>query len=148
MNHVKINSFKIKWLQILLLFLMVISPLAYAADQPNTLQFNSDSASCQQTNDDMQCIYLGHVVLVQGNSILQAPKVTVYKKYDKIYKIEATGEHTHYQTVSEDHKKIDAVANTITLYPDKNLMVLSGNGTIKEDQNSFAGPYLEYVFKK
>jgi lipopolysaccharide transport protein LptA len=149
-KHVKKFSFKINALQFFLLFFLISPVFALKSDQNQPLNINADSAFCQRKDETNFCVYSGKVIFAQGTSLLKAPKVTVYKKYDKINKVEALGLDSlaHYQVeLDESHKLVVAKAKIITLYPDKNLMVLSGDGEIVEDNNKFNGPYLEYVFK-
>lgn len=148
MKHIKKISFKINVLRFLLLFFWLNMAFALSSDQKAPVDLSADSAHCQRTGNENVCEYIGNVVFAQGSGLLKAPKVTIYKKYDKIYKIEASGNLAHYQTeMDENHKVVHGQAKTITLYPDKNLMVLNGDGEITEDQNKFTGPYLEYIFK-
>lgn len=148
MRYIKFFSFKIKALQIFWIFLWLTPAFALSSDQKAPVELSADSAHCQQKDAETICEYLGNVVFAQGTGVLKAPKVTVYKKSDKIYKIEASGNLAHYQTeLDENHKLVQASGKIITLYPDKNLMVLNGDGEITEDQNKFTGPYLEYIFK-
>jgi lipopolysaccharide export system protein LptA len=132
-----------------LLLATACSALAVGPQEQQPMSLISDAAHCERTNGSDLCIYTGNVVIKQGTGILEAPQVTIYKKYAKISKIEAIGRKAHYHVnVDDKNKVIDALANSITLYPEKNLMVLEGDGEITEDQSKFTGPYLEYVFKK
>jgi len=122
---------------------------ALSSDQNVPLTFVADNATCQRQTEETVCTYLGQVHFDQGSSHLSAPKVTVLQKNDKINKVIAEGEGSRYITQLDDgNKTVDASAKQITLYPDDNLMVLSGNAQILEDKNKFTGSYLEYFYGK
>ena len=87
--------------------------------------------------------------MIEGASTLTAKRIVVYrKKGGKIKKIVATGEHSHYSKAAEaEQKPFDAVADLITIYPGKKLMVLEGNGKMTVGEDKYNGPRIEYKFK-
>ena len=123
--------------------------LALSADEKPSTKLSSDSAICKSQNKENICTYLGSAKFNQGVANLQAEQITIYRiPGGKINKIVASGKHSHYSTVMDSNKKpVNADANLITLYPDKSLMILEGDGQVTAGQDKYAGPHIEYSFK-
>jgi len=112
-------------------------------------KLSSDSATCLRQNDENICIYLGNAKLNNGETNLQAQQITIHKiNSGKINKIVASGKHSHYSDVMNDNKKaVSADADLITIYTQKNMMVLDGDSTATVGQDKYSGPHIEYQFK-
>jgi lipopolysaccharide transport protein LptA len=112
-------------------------------------KFNADSAVCKRQSNESVCTYSGNAKLNRGTANLQAQQIVIYEKTKgKNNKIIASGEHSHYSDIPDsDHKSFDADANLITIYPDRNLMILEGNGQMTVGQDQYSGPHIEYKFK-
>ena len=122
---------------------------ALSADKKPVTKLSSNSAICKRQNNENICTYLDNAKFNQGVTNLRAKQITIYRMPGaKINKIVASGEHSHYSTVMDSSQKpVDADANLITLYPNKSLMVLEGNGQIIAGQDTYNGPHIEYSFK-
>jgi lipopolysaccharide transport protein LptA len=122
---------------------------ALPADEKTQTKLSADSAICKRQGNENICAYLGNAKFNQGAMNLQAQQITIYRiSSGKINKIVASGEHSHYSTVIDSNQKpVDADANLITIYPDKNLMVLEGNGQITAGQDTYSGPHIVYQFQ-
>ncbi len=134
----------------LVLFSIVADiPLALSADEKSATKLSANSAICKRQNNENICTYSGNAKFNQGITNLRAEQITVYRVPDgKITKIVASGERSHYSTVIDNNQKpVDADASLITLYPDKSLMVLEGNGQVIAGQDKYSGPHIEYSFK-
>jgi lipopolysaccharide transport protein LptA len=126
------------------------SLLALAGDEkekPGT-KLVSNSAVCKSQDEGNICSYLGNAVLTQGATKLQAQQITVYREINgKISKIVASGKHSRYSSIMGKEKKIiNASANLIIIYPDKNMLILEGNGNIISGQDKYSAPHIEYQF--
>ena len=121
---------------------------ALSSDEKEPIRLTSKSATCKRKNFETICIYSGNALFNQGTTTLRAQQITIYKKTgQKINKIVASGERSHYSTILENKQQIDANANLITIYTDRNLMVLEKDGAIVVGQDKYSGPYIEYKLK-
>jgi lipopolysaccharide export system protein LptA len=121
---------------------------ALASDNQQPLQLSSDAAACHREGVDSVCIYTGKVVFDQGSTHLRAPEITIYKVGAQIEKLIARGKRASYSTIlDQNHKAVDALADEITFYVHKDVLVLNGDGEVTEDGNKFSGPYVEYQLK-
>jgi lipopolysaccharide transport protein LptA len=119
-----------------------------SSDDELPMQLKSDTATCRRQKDESICAYSGNATLVQGSTNLQAQQIVIYKKTgSKINKIVASGKHSHYSTALDSNQPIEADADLITLYPNKNTMILEKNGKMVAGQDKYSGPYIEYKFK-
>jgi lipopolysaccharide transport protein LptA len=120
--------------------------------------FNADSAECTQEGNINVCTYIGHANFQQANDSIKAPKIIIYKKEDNaITQITAdgNGDLARYHqdpppgTPSKDRedKTVNASADVIKLYPDKNLVTLTGHAFIKKGKNQIQGAHIEYNTK-
>jgi lipopolysaccharide transport protein LptA len=143
--------FKTKVAIVILSLFGVISDVSSAlpADEKTQTKLSADSAVCKRQNNENICAYSGNAKFNQGAMNLQAQQITIYRiPSGKINRIVAAGEHSHYSTVIDSNQKpVDADANLITIYPDKNLMVLEGNGQITTGQDTYSGPHIVYKFQ-
>lgn len=134
----------------------------------NLAHFGSNTASCVEIENhskiDNICTYIGDASFDQGGSYLQAAKIVVYKDAPTgiIYQIIATGDSqkkAFYSTfvalenqsaANSDNKqqKISGFADTIKIFPVKNLVILLGNAEIDRGQDKFMGEYFEYDTQK
>lgn len=98
--------------------------------------------------------YVGHVKITETN-----PEMTTKLTGDtimitnspnqKIQKIIALGNLAHYDTLPRDKQHpTRGQAQRIEIYPPQQKIILVGKGKMFQDNNSFAGPRLEYFIKK
>lgn len=145
------KSFKIKSIVVIMvLFGMAVDVLsALPVDEKIQTKLSANSAVCRRQDNENICTYSGNAKFNQGAMNLQAQQITIHRiPSGKINKIVASGEHSHYSTaIDSNQKPVDADANLITIYPDKNLMVLEGNGQVTMGQDTYSGPYIVYKFQ-
>ncbi len=130
-----------------ILFLLIFFiPLAWAlsTDQSQPLYISSKSATYDREKHII--IYEGNVQAHQGTSNLSGDKLTIYQTpSNKIDNLVTTGNPAHYDTIPEPNKsRLFVVAQKITYYPDKKIVVLEGNAEVKQENNLFKGPYIWY----
>lgn len=118
------------------------------ADENLPILLTSGSAICQREKAVNICAYLNNAHLSQGTTNLRAEQITVHKKAGgKISKIVAFGKHSNYSTVLDNNKQVNATADSITIYPRQNKMILQGHGEIVIGKDIYRGPDIEYTFK-
>lgn len=127
------------------LLLILCSPvLALSSDQSQPLTINSDSATYDR--DKHIIIYDGNVDAHQGTSNLSGDKLTIYQTPEnKIDYLVTIGNPAHYNTIPEPNKgRLFVVAQKITYYTEKKIVVLEGKAEVKQDNNLVSGPYIWY----
>ncbi|EKE01435.1 MAG: hypothetical protein ACD_21C00132G0006 [uncultured bacterium] len=121
---------------------------AKSSDDELPAKLSSDSAICKRQDSENVCTYSGKAELSQGTTNLQAQDITIYKKAgSKINKIVASGKQAHYNAILDNNQQVNADAELITIYPDKKMMILEGNGQIIVGRDKYSGPHIEYKFK-
>ncbi len=112
-----------------------------------TAHFKADHASFNANQGTT--IYAGHVKITQGSTQLTACEVTIYKDKGIIHKIIATGNPAHYTTLPNKQQiPVDALGQTITYYPQKQVAVIDGNGYIQQGANSLKSDHIVYDIAK
>lgn len=111
------------------------------------IQITADNASYEHMN---HALYQGNVILTQGDHELRADKLDAKKDRDGfVTVITATGNPAHYNgKLTTNPSPVFATAKTIHYYPDKQLVVLEGEATLKHEQDTFHGPTLSYQLEK
>lgn len=92
-------------------------------------------------------VYTGHVIIVQGTTEIHADKLITYTdpKNNKLAKAIAYGKPARYQTLPKQQQTMFyARADTITYYPQKKLIFLSGNAHVKQGKNLLTSPHIKY----
>ena len=142
--------FKMKAIKTIGAFFGIVANISFAMNSDANLPtlLSSDSAVCKRQNNVSVCIYSGNARMVQGTTNLQAQQITIHKKPEgKVNKIVASGKLSNYSTVLDNNKLVNADADLITIYPDKKLMVLQGDGRMVVGQDKYSGPDIKYNFK-
>lgn len=131
------------------LFSVCISPVfALSSDEKEQAKLVSDSAICRRINAENICTYYGNARFNQGTTNLQAEQIAIYKKAGKkIHKMIASGKKSHYSATLENKQKIDATADSITIYLEESMMILEGNGAVVIGEDKYSGPYIKYKIK-
>ena len=141
---------KIALFAIILFGIFANVSFATDANKDEKTILSSESAVCRKQNNENICSYIGNAKLNQGTTTsLQAEQITIHKiASGKINKIVASGKHSHYSTTMNNNQKpINADADTITIYPEKSVLVLEGKGEVVTDKDKYSGPHIEYKFK-
>lgn len=133
-------------LLILLIFFAKIS-FAMPDDREKLLELSADTADLNQQSHRGE--YIGSVELNQGTSHLRAASaITEGNKQNKLVMALAKGnakEQAHFWVLTAlDKPPLHAYADTIQYFPDKHLIVLSGNARVVQGDNSFSAPKINY----
>lgn len=117
---------------------------ALSGDKNLPAQFVSDNAVYNSKAG--VSVFTGNVQMNQGSSRLTGDKITVITdEKGKIIQIISIGKQAHYSTLPDNQTKIlDAYADTIEYYPQKDEAILIGNGEIRQGKNSLKGPKIVY----
>jgi lipopolysaccharide export system protein LptA len=117
-------------------------------DKQKSVKITAKMAECQE--ESLLCIYTGDAKFEQGDSFLNAPKISVYQNNThRVEKILALGKPAHYHTtLKQNENPVSATANTIEIYPQKKIMILSGKAELQQKQNTFKGEHIEVDIQK
>lgn len=117
--------------------------LAFNLESDEPIKVNSDSARL----DDGKGIatYTGTVEMSQGNAILTADKVVLYRDENGVSRIEANGKPARYkQPAMEGQGETDARALNITWSASENRVTFEREAVIEQDGNLFRGDVIHY----
>lgn len=144
MNLRRITPFKKGAIIIGLLLCTFCTAFALSSDQYQTLHVTANAATYDRTQRTIT--YEGNVQADQGSAHLDGDKVIVYKSEDdKIKQMVAYGRPAHYNTLPSAHKgRLYVEALKITYDPNAKTVLLEKNGKVKQNGDSFSGPYIWY----
>jgi len=140
-----------KQLSKLLLCLLPIVSYALDSDSEQPMYFESDTAEINQKTGIG--IYQGNVRIDQGSSHLTAVHATTTSdENNKLIEATADGDtqqQAHYWTLTEaDEPELHAHANRIEFYVKDNKIILIGNATVIQGEDSYHAPRIEYDILK
>ena len=132
----------------LLFMLLASQSFALPSDQQRPLFVNSEH--WEYNYNKGVSVNTGNVVIDRGTSHLTAEKVYTYRdKNDEITKLIAHGKPAHYSTVLNfNTPRLYTEGNTITYYPQKQLMILQGDALAHRGPNSVAAPKITYYINE
>ncbi|WXU00138.1 MAG: Lipopolysaccharide export system protein LptA [Catillopecten margaritatus gill symbiont] len=97
-------------------------------------------------------VYTGNAKIVQGSLEINAEKIQIFNKNQSIVKVIATGtkkKPAHYkQNQANQPRFIEATAQNITYFIDKQFVRLKGKAHLIQGFDSFSGGVLNYDIKK
>lgn len=151
--YLHLNHFRKKFLlvgvMVLCICSLVITASALPNDQSQPMQVNADSSLINYKTGVNT--YEGHVKIDQGSSHLTSDRlVTKNDNHHKMSEAIAYGDKqlAEYTTIpNPGDKLLHAKANVIRFYPQKSLVILEGNVTVLQGENSFHGPMITYNIK-
>lgn len=96
-----------------------------------------------------EAYYSGDVEVTQGGVFISGEKMTTYQDdKSEVNKVITLGQPaTFTQKPTSTKKAMDAKANRIVFYLDKDLVLLVGNAQIKQTNTEFFGERIEYNMK-
>ncbi|HBC71821.1 MAG TPA: hypothetical protein DEG23_01980 [Coxiellaceae bacterium] len=89
----------------------------------------------------------GNAKFIQDTTHLEAEQITIHRKASETKKIVASGKDSSYSATTDDNQQLKAVADLITIDPNKHSMILEKNGQLFIGQDKYKGPYIDYKFK-
>lgn len=112
-------------------------------DQPINIQ--SDKAEQSITESGEVTVYSGAVVMEQGSMRLEGGKVTIYSENRSVNKVVSMGKPAHFRQQSALNKSpVLAYGDIITYNLTKELIVIVGNASVKQDESTVKGQRIEY----
>lgn len=131
----------------LLLLCLPPAALALSTDKDQPIQVEADSAQLDDKNN--VSVYTGNVILTQGSIRMTGDKMTVYNtKDDKLDTLIMEGHPATYRQLPDNSKVYDeAQATTLKYYELKNLVILTGDAVVKQENFSMKGERIEYDTK-
>ena len=134
-----------------IIFCLLISLLgqplwALPSDRAQAIHIESNRAT---RNDKTGItIYTGAVKIRQGTLNISADKVTVYTQGSIVSKIVCVGKPATYQQQAKSEDDVmTARANTIEYQLAKEIMLLTGDASVKQSGTEIKGPVINYDLK-
>jgi lipopolysaccharide export system protein LptA len=132
---------------LLTIALLCLSNLAISLrcdyDEPINIQSDRAVQSTQKSGE--VTVYSGAVVMEQGSMRLEGDIVTIYSKDRAVNKVISTGNPAYFEQQSEANKSpVKAHGNKITYHIAKEVIVLLGNASVKQDESTVKGQRIEY----
>jgi lipopolysaccharide export system protein LptA len=135
----------------LLVFSMGFSLVSFALPEDQQQPLHITANSTQFNYKTGKNIYEGNVIIDQGTTHLTADRViTQNNERHKIAEAIAFGikQQAFYTTVPKQGDSLfSAKANVIKFYPPKFTIILDGNASVIQGENSFHGPLILYNTK-
>jgi lipopolysaccharide export system protein LptA len=110
-------------------------------EQPIHIQANS----AERSGKNGTTVYEGNVVIQQGSLKLDADKVVIYSKDNKVSHIIATGNPAHFeQKPNKDDPVIHARGNIITYHLDQERIRLEESASLVREGSRVKGEQIDY----
>jgi len=133
-------------LQIILTLLVCLySGFSAALDRSQPIALEADQVEVDELAGTST--YMGNVRLTQGELLLEAQRVIVYLKNNRIDRMEASGNPAKLVDVLEDKSKIEAEANTMDYNVGKEEILLTGEGILNQNGNVLENDRIVYNLK-
>ncbi len=130
-----------------------ICSTAFALEEDKTQPMYVQADSVAIDNQSGKSEYTGNVTVDQGSTHLRAAHAIVYTESGKNTLKEAVAEgdkttQAHYWTLTDPKKpELNAYADTIKVFPQKNLVYLIGHAKVIQGADSFEAPEIQYDSK-
>lgn len=143
----KVIMLALKLVSLVLSFLITHEVYGLPSDKEKPVLVEADYAEIDHKNG--VGTYKNHVKIQQGTSHVTADEVfTYFDKDDQLVEAIAKGTKSnlaHFWTLPHtDKPELHAYALTIKFYPQKNHVVLLGQARIKQGQETYNAPHIEY----
>lgn len=139
-----------KWLCVSLCAICLGSPmigLALQSDRSQPITIDADTAERDELAGTTT--YAGKVLMAQGSMRIEADKIVIYNRKDKVTKIIAKGKPaTYQQKPSEKEGKVVASAYVLEYQIDKETLRLIDSASLKQEGTSLSGNTIEYDVRR
>jgi len=126
--------------------LSTTTALALPSDQQAAITVDADRAQINEKTGVTE--YQGSVVIKQGTLLIEAAQVTIYSTDGQANKIICIGKPAHYQQQPNiEDGLINAYANTIEYYLDKEVITLIKNARLEQQGSTLKGDHVNYDLK-
>ena len=148
MNHRRHQKMLNKLFTNLSLFLLImLSQYTMALPEDSKLPINiqSDRASQKTLKNGGKTEYFGNVLMTQGSLKISGDHIIVFSKDSKVTSIEALGKPAHFEQQSDpDKAPIKANANRLDYHLKQDMIILSENASIEQNNTTVSGKRIEY----
>ncbi len=122
---------------------LTINSFALEIDREKPVHISADKVSIDEKTGFSS--YMGNVKISQGSMLLTGDKVTVYQPDGKLDKIIVNGVPAQFKQLSDkNNQEITAQALELIYYTITEKLILTGESSLKQGQNSFSGHIIEY----
>ena len=90
-------------------------------------------------------VYSGRVEIVQGTLRITAERIEINAPKNEIQTIKATGKPVMFKQTMDSGKNAQGQASLMMYYVTQKRLQLSGNASLKQDQDTFASNNIEYL---
>lgn len=128
-----------------MIVLFTISTNTYALenDREKPVHISADKVTINEKTGISN--YIGNVKISQGSMILTGEKVIVYQPDGKLDNIIVTGSPAQFKQLSDiNNQEITATAKELKYQTIDEKLILTGEASLKQGQNSFTGHKIEY----
>lgn len=134
---------KITFSMLVLLFIFSSNMMALEIDREKPVHISADKVSIDEKTGISN--YTGNVKITQGSMLLTGEKVIVYQPDGKLAKIIVNGVPAQFKQLSDkNNQEITATAIKLIYHTINEKLILTGNASLKQGQNSFSGHIIEY----
>lgn len=139
-----------RWLGAALCALCAIaSPMSFALQSDRSQPITIDADTAERDEIAGTTTYAGKVLMAQGSMRIEADKIIIYNRKDKVTKIVAKGKPaTYQQQPSEKEGKVVASAYVLEYQIDKETLRLIDSASLKQEGTSLSGNSIEYDVRR
>ncbi len=134
---------------VIMLGLLSLSRQLFAlpTDRDQSVLLNADEIEFDEKNQTIT--YSGSVTMEQGSMRINADKMVIHTKSDKVVKVIATGSPAHYRQIPAlDQEPVLAKANRLEYQVDQGTLHLINNASLVQEGTSLSGNRIDYDVKK
>jgi len=127
------------------------SIMAYALpeDSQQPINIQADSARQKTTDGVANMVYRGNVVMTHGSLLIEAEKLTLIRKDNKVERLIAEGNLATFQQQSApDSAPVDASAKKIRYIIAEEIATFIGDATIEQEGSIISGEKIDYNINK
>ncbi len=120
-----------------------VNCLALEIDREKPVHISADKVTIDEKSGLSS--YMGNVKIEQGSMLLTGEKVTVYQPDGKLDKIIVDGTPARFKQLSDkNNQEISASAIKLIYHTISEKLILTGEASLRQGQNSFSGHVIEY----
>ena len=131
-----------QWLCLLICLMAFSQVQSLPDDRQQPIEIEADLVAIDEKNN--YTTYSGNVILTQGSILLAADTLTVYIGKQKIKQIRAQGRPVDFQQQTEKSGLVEGQASLIEFRSGANIIRLSGQAKLKQQDSQWRGNVLEY----
>jgi len=119
--------------------------MALPEDSQLPINIESDRASQKALKNGEKTEYFGNVLMTQGSVKISGDHIIVHSKDSKVSSIRALGKPAQFEQQSDPNKApIKANANRLDYQLNQDIVILSDNASIQQNDTTVSGKKIEY----